>query len=135
MQLREINNNYEKEINNLNKQLLELREKNIDENKSQLNKIEPLYNNQDEKQKDNTEKSFYINFISHTNDIVFSIPCKKDDLVAPLEHELCKKYPYLLEFKLYLIFNGNIVKRFQTLEENGIKNGDTIIFKIPDRYR
>ena len=54
--------------------------------------------------------------------------CKNTDLFSRLEIELYKVEEYK-EFKQtenYFIVNGKKINRFETLEENGIKNSDII---------
>ena len=58
--------------------------------------------------------------------------CKNTDIISRLEEKLYDEYPEFKEFNTYLMVNGNLVKRFKTLDENGIKNGNSIIVNIYD---
>ena len=67
-----------------------------------------------------------VNFTSCENDINCPMPCKNTTLVSRLEEKLYNDYPRYKDFPTYLTVNGTIVSRFKTLEENGIKNGNSI---------
>ena len=53
--------------------------------------------------------------------------CKNTNILARLEEKLYNDYPKYKDYHTYLTVNGIVVKRFKTLEENGIKNGNSII--------
>jgi len=78
------------------------------------------------------EEVMAVNFTSCENDINCPMPCKNTTLVSRLEEKLYNDYPRYKDFPTYLTVNGTIVSRFKTLEENGIKNGNTIIVKRYD---
>ena len=67
-----------------------------------------------------------------TQDIVnYGLACKKANLFVRLEEILNNKFPDLKKRDTYYEVNTRRIKRFQTLEENGIKNNDIInIFLI-----
>ena len=76
------------------------------------------------------EKIMTIIFSTVNQKINYSILCKNTDNIYKLEEKLYKKYPDLLEKQYYVfLFKGKIINRFQTLENNNIKSGDTIIVK------
>ena len=58
--------------------------------------------------------------------------CKNTDIIARLEEKLYNEYPKYKDYNTYLTVNGNVIKRFKTLDENGIKNGNSIIVNIYD---
>ena len=61
----------------------------------------------------------------------WSMTCKKANLFVRLEEILNNKFPDLKKQDTYFVVNTRRIKRFQTLEENGIKNNDVInIFLI-----
>ena len=60
------------------------------------------------------------------------MPCKNTDIISRLEEKLYNEYPKYKDYNTYLTVNGNILKRFKSLNENGIKNGSTIIVNIYD---
>lgn len=74
------------------------------------------------------EKLMTVIFVSLDQKIHYSMICKNTDLFSRLEIELYKVEEYK-EFKQtenYFIAKGKKVNRFETLEENGIKNSDII---------
>ena len=77
------------------------------------------------------EKLISIICSSIDEKIYYPIICKNTDNIYKLEEELYKEYPNLFENKNYnFLWKGKIINRFQTLESNHIKNGDTIILKF-----
>ena len=59
------------------------------------------------------------------------LPCKNTNLFIRLEEILNNKFPELKKYETYFMVNTKRIKRFQTLEENGIKDNDIInIFLI-----
>ena len=61
----------------------------------------------------------------------FGIPCKNTNLFTRLEEILNNTFPNLKKYDTYFMVNTTRIKRFQTLEENEIKNNDKIdIFLI-----
>ena len=59
----------------------------------------------------------------------YSIICKNTDTIHKLETELYKKYPEFSETNNYFLCKGDVAKKFKTLEELKLKNGDIIIIK------
>ena len=61
----------------------------------------------------------------------WSLPCKNTNLFVRLEEILNNKFPELKKHEAYYMVNTRRIRRFQTLEENGIKDNDMInIFLI-----
>lgn len=112
----ETNNNMGKIIELMEK--LENKEKELKELKSKL----PFELNKDEK---------IMNVIIRSNDqrVLFPIICKNTDLFIRLESELYKveEYKNYKEEDNYFLINGNKINKYNTLEENGIKNNDIIL--------
>ena len=69
-------------------------------------------------------------FTSEKQDIHRPISCKNTDTFTKIEEKIYNEYPKYKDYNTYLTVNGNIIKRFKTLEENGIKDGNTIIVNI-----
>ena len=69
-----------------------------------------------------------INFISSYLKIYYPIACKKTDLISRLEEKISEKYEEYKKYNIDLYLNGKSIKRFKTVEENGIKSGDIILF-------
>ena len=78
------------------------------------------------------EKIIAIFFTSTLQDIHMPIPCKYTDTFVKIEEKIYNEYPKYKDYNTYLTVNGNVIKRFKTLEENGIKSGNTIIVNIYD---
>ena len=55
-----------------------------------------------------------------------NLKCKINDLFVRLEETLYNDFPDFKQYETYFEVNGKKVKRFQTLEQNGIKNNETI---------
>ena len=81
------------------------------------------------------EKIISVIFFSHGfQDICnWSLPCKNTNLFIRLEEILNNTFPLLKKHETYFVVNTKRIKRFQTLDENNIKNNDIInIFLIDD---
>lgn len=72
------------------------------------------------------EKLIDINFISHDEKIIYPMKCKSNDIFAQVEEKLYDEYPEYKTKKILFISKGKIIIRNETLEKNGIKNGDSI---------
>ena len=73
------------------------------------------------------EKIIDINFVSTSQDIHKPMAFKNTDIVSRLEESLYNDYPKYKDLNTYLTVNGNVIKRFKSLDENGIQDGNTII--------
>ena len=133
------------EINELKRQLKEEKEKNlklINENNN-LKKILNKLNNElnkikgiKQKLEDNDlfdmnslnsyDKKIDVNFVNMENIDMgnVNLKCKINDLFVRLEETLYNDFPDFKQYETYFEVNGKKVKRFQTLEQNGIKNND-----------
>ena len=79
------------------------------------------------------EKLMSVIFSSMNQKINYSIVCKNTDNIHYLEGILYKEYPNLFERQNYFyLCKGKLINKFQTLESNQIKNGDTIILSSND---
>ena len=78
------------------------------------------------------EEIIAIFFTSVNQEIHRHIPCKNTDIFAKIEEKIYDEYPEYKNYNTYLTANGNIIKRFKTLKENEIKDGNTIIVNIYD---
>ena len=79
------------------------------------------------------EKIMTLNFNTSGTQYIcnWSMACKKANLFVRLEEILNNEFPELKKHDTYFEVNTRRIKRFQTLEENGIKNNDMInIFLI-----
>ena len=132
-----INNNHE-----VNERLLEQKISNREENNNNMGKIIELMEKLENKEKELKEfksklpfelnkDEIIMNVIIKSTDqkILFPIICKNTDLFTRLESELYKveEYRHYKEEENYFIINGNKINKYNTLEQNGIKNNDIII--------
>ena len=74
------------------------------------------------------DKIIGVNFVSMgINDIGhYNLVCKTRDLFVKLEERLYNDFPQFINYETYFEVNGKRIKRFQTLEQNKIKNNDII---------
>jgi chromosome segregation ATPase len=157
-----LQNNYEIQINELKRQLNEEKNKNqklMEENNNLKKKIEKyeitIKSLKDEINKKNIEIEQYkldkqsddyitsikpgekimsINFVSMgRQDIMnYSLVCKNTDLFVRLEERLYNDFPQFKNYETYFEVNTKRIKRFKTLEENYIKNKNIINMFIID---
>lgn len=111
-------NELEKEINLKNKELNNLK-KQLESN-NLVTSISP------------GEEVIAVNFTFIGSQINYPIACKNTNTLARLEEKIYNEFPQYKDYNTYLTVNGNITKRFKTLEENGIKDGNIIIVNIYD---
>ena len=75
------------------------------------------------------EKLMSINFISTDKKLISSIICKNTDEFNKIESQLYKNHPEYFKNEISFTFNQKKIKRYKTLEQNGIKNDDIIIME------
>ena len=74
-----------------------------------------------------------LNFVRHDFVIYGNLVGKSRDLFVRLEERLYDDFPQFKNYETYFEVNGKRIKRFQTLEQNKIKNNDIInIFIIEE---
>ena len=133
-------NDEEKNKNNiLIKENNELKEKNkklIDENNELKLKNINQKNNESlitsEKKKEN---KLVINFVIQGfeyNNLKQSYECNSTDLFVKLEEKLYEDFPIFKKHETYFEVNSKRVMRFESLEENNIKDKDEIILFVLD---
>ena len=96
---------------------------NLNNKNEELNKLK--LNNMIDK-----EQQLAINFMSVSHDKIFPIICLKNDSLVKYEEIFYNEYPEYKDYNTYLTANGNPIKRFKTIKENGIKQGSAIIVNI-----
>ena len=89
---------------------------------------ENIYNTNFENNKG--KNYFAINFLSIDQKINYPIVCNSNTIISRLEEEVYNEYPAFKDNNTYLTFNGKTLKRFKSIEENGIKKGDKILVNI-----
>ena len=79
------------------------------------------------------DKVIGIGFMSINQKIQNYIRAYKDtEILARIEEELYNEYPEFKEKETYLMIRANKIKRFKSLKENNIRNGDIIQVHIYD---
>ena len=143
-QLKEQINNLQQEINRLNNNLQNEKQNVIDLQQqlfnynNQVNNLNIQLMNKDKELNDlkmNKSKDGYVNyknimvvhFMSGDGEINQGINCLPTETFAEVEEKLYKIYnEYREAYNNTFLANGIVVKRFKTMSENNIKNGDKI---------
>ena len=76
------------------------------------------------------EKIIAALFISSDQKITYAISCKNSTPFVRIEEKLYEEYPDYKDTENHFIHNGNVIKRFKTVEENNIKSGKPIILNV-----
>ena len=112
-------NGYINEINNL-----KMRLKNKDKD---INDLKKKRANSNIKQYVNYNDIMVVHFISGDCKINQGIKCLPTETFAEVEEKLYKIYnEYRDNYNNTFLANGNVIKRFKTISENNIKDGDKI---------
>ena len=72
-----------------------------------------------------------VQFMSMDIIVNFAIACIGTETFSEVEEKLYKKYPEYRETDNRFMSKGIMIKRFKTINENGIKNGDIILLVNP----
>ena len=77
------------------------------------------------------EKIIVAHFKSIDENVDYPIACKNTDIFDKIVEKLYKIFPNYKEYRnTFFTVNGTMVKRFKSMEDNKIKNGDKIILNI-----
>ena len=71
-----------------------------------------------------------IHFKSIDQKVDMPFTCQKNDIFVRIEEILYNEYPEFKDLNTYFTVNGNIIKRFRSMQENSIKNNDKILLNI-----
>ena len=123
--------------------LLSQKQKIIDELNSKIQSLELILNTELKyiKQNINNPKSFIDNQIENIMVIAFTtvdrkfiypLICKNTDKFNTLEMKLYEKYPQYTEENYNFTVDGKEIKKYKTLEENGIKCSDLILLNVSE---
>jgi len=128
LKVKELNDKIKKYENSNNEYIKKIKEmeKLIKSKNSEINKLKS-------KKDKNTEaegETMAIFFTFINQDIHRPISCKNIDTFVKIEEKIYNEYPKYKDYNTYLTVNGNVIKRFKTLEENGIEDGNTVIVNI-----
>ena len=124
-----------KEINNLKNELEIVKKNNIDLSRLLFN-IKQL-NAKNENNRNGIiykegDKIISVGFLSIDQKIHYNRAYRDSEILAKVEEDLYNEYPELKDRDTYLLLNGNKIKRFKSLKENNIKNGDIILVNYFD---
>ena len=74
------------------------------------------------------DKIIAVLFMTQGNQDIFNytMACKSSDLFVRLEERLYNDFPKYRNYETFFMVNARIIFRFNTLEENNIKNNDII---------
>ena len=124
-----INNNTNNNQNIINLQnMINQKEQEIFSLKNELlNKEKEIFNLKNNNSSYVGGKSFAISFESIDSRLKYPIICRNNTTIARLEEEVYNEFPDYKECNTYLTCNGETLKRFKTIEENKIKQGNVII--------
>ena len=78
---------------------------------------------------DENEKLISVIISSEDKSILYSIICKNTDKFIKIKEKFYEIFPEFGKVKNLFYLNGNEIIENKTLDENGIKNSDLIIFK------
>ena len=130
---KEINETLTNKINSLEKKCFELKNQIIINNNDSINKLNRTIDEYKDKLSRypfellKNEKIVSVIFISEDESFYYSILCKNTDIFNIIEERLYKVYPELSGSDNNFVANGKIVNKYQTLEQNNIKNNNIII--------
>ena len=136
MDLENIIKNQKERINNVKKELMELKFDKLNDIKVVKDKFKvykniingiklniPLLSNP-------KEKLMSVIFNSFDENIQYSFACKNTDKFSKIESLLYEKYPQYKNVNKDFILNGNKIDISESLEDNNIQNGDIIILNM-----
>ena len=130
------NNILKNTIDNLNKKLEQIKgikqslENDLAQKDIEIQKLRSQKSNDyfDLSSLEPNDKIIGVNFVSMGNNDIghYNLVCKTRDLFVKLEERLYNDFPQFKNYETYFEVNGKRIKRFQTLEQNKIKNNDII---------
>ena len=76
------------------------------------------------------EKLVNLIFMSSDESIIYSSMCKNSDKFIDIEKNLYKNFPELLQSENDFYRKGSKINKYNSMDENKIKDGDILIFNI-----
>ena len=74
------------------------------------------------------EKLMHINITNTDFNIQnYSIICKNTDKFNQIENKIYDEFTELKDIQTYFIFNGKVIEKYKSLEENGIGDNEVIV--------
>ena len=130
---KELNKSYEK-IKILNEKLKKLSKKDkiIESLLEKENEIKELKSKIQNYKFELKEEETLVNiiFMSADESIIYSSMCKNSDKFIDIEKNLYKKFPELLQSENDYFRKGTKINKYNSIDENKIKDGDILIFNI-----
>jgi len=132
-------------LNEANKTIEELKKENQDlkyeitkiksEGMTQVNSLMEIIEKKDKEIKQLKDKPNNINLdsikaiqiLSSDNKIHFATSCIGTETFTEIEEKLFNRYPEYREYNHSYLCKGRVIQRFETINENGIYDGDIII--------
>ena len=72
-----------------------------------------------------------VHFKSMDKNVDHPIECKNTDIFVRIEEKLYEVFPEYKEYSnIFFTVNGTMIKRFKSMEDNKINNGDKIMLNI-----
>ena len=129
--LMQINNNLQQQLFQANLTINSNISNNINEEKykKEINDLKSRLSRYENNIEVNLGDLVLINFESGDGQIRRGIQCMKNEIFAEVEEKLYKFYEEFRDTNNTFIANGNCIKRFKTIEENNIKNGDKVLLE------
>ena len=107
--------------------LFNIQQKEINNNINNLqNKLKQLKNNNNLNKNVDFNNTIFIHFISADGKIDHNIKCLKTDTFAEVEEKLYQIYNEYRETNNIFLAGGKIIKRFKTIEQNKLKDGEIV---------
>ena len=130
--LMQINNNLQQQLFQANLTINSNISNNINEEKykKEINDLKSRLSRYENNIEVNLGDLVLINFESGDSQIRRGIQCMKNEIFAEVKEKLYKFYEEFRDTNNTFIANGNCIKRFKTIEENNIKNGDKVLLEI-----
>ena len=127
----QINNNLQQQLFQANLTINSNISNNINEEKykKEINDLKSRLSRYENNIEANLGDLVLINFESGDGQIRRGIQYMKNEIFAEVEEKLNKFYEEFRDTNNTFIANGNCIKRFKTIEENNIKNGDKVLLE------
>ena len=116
-------------IDELNDKIKSL-ELNIEAKTTELDNLKKDLKNQKPIKDNQMDNIMAIAFTSVDQKFIYALPCRNTDKFVRLEEKLYEQYPQYTEENTYFTFGGKTIKRFKTLQENGIKCSDVVLLNL-----
>ena len=104
----------------------------LKETNKELNNLKQNINNPKSLIDNQIENIMVIAFTTVDRKFIYPLICKNTDKFNTLEMKLYEKYPQYTEENYNFTVDGKEIKKYKTLEENGIKCSDLILLNVSE---